>query len=174
MPQALEAARAHSPAAVARSLASACCRVLNEADGGLDGPAFACLQYLFLFAGQAAPRILANFPAGLNDCIVGDDGTSLRESLLHSLWSLAEAFIRARTRLRNPEFDRQHGPAALEAAAARFFPFLAAVWPWVQVSTASDTIAINLEIYGLVFVFKSCSIVLGFSIFSLIATHAAS
>ena len=60
MPQALEAARAHNPAAVARSLTAACCRVLNEADGGLDGPAFACLQYFFLFAGQAAPRLLTN------------------------------------------------------------------------------------------------------------------
>jgi hypothetical protein len=148
MLQALEAAQAHNPAAVARSLTAACCRVLNEKDGGLDGPAFACLPYLFLFAGQAAPRLLAELSesAGINgfgkrDQSVSsqskDNGTGLRESLLHSMWSLAQAFIRARVRLRDPEFDDQHGPAAVEAAAARFFPFLTAVWPWIQVSAAN-------------------------------------
>jgi hypothetical protein len=165
MLQALEAARAHNPAAVARSLTAACCRVLNEADGGLEGPAFACLQYFFLFAGQAGPRLLTN------DCNEGpgiscqgiDDEkakkTVLRESLLQSLWSLVEAFIQARTRLRKPEFDHRHGATALEAAAVRFFPFFTSVWPWIQVSTASELMAIYLaiEVYVVVSEYYSWS-----------------
>ena len=95
-------------------------------DEGLEGPGFACLQYLFLFAGQSVQGLFATF----QDCERKDD---LLWNLLNSLWFLSDTFIRSRARMRSPEFDKVHGPNAFEAAAVRFFPFFKVIWQWIQV-----------------------------------------